>query len=344
LLVVLCSQDLLASAGPPIQRPLNDEQILARISGPRPDAVDLKVSSSERLLRVKSALTLFASSANPRYLGDVQRELALIPNTNYSADFYLNRASLRQSLHQFDSALSDLDAISTIDPDNRQAILMRFSIAFVSGQYSAAGRACEDMLVWQDLYSASCQQHLRAIAGSEIDAYQNLKQAMANNGPLSDRQALLWASGTLADIAERAALDDEAAKLWSLNLRLNKDDHYARTRLAALKLMAGDNIATLDLSQDYLAIDALAVLHAIASKRVGGSEAVAEMLRLRFAEALWRGEVLHKRAYAQFLLFVEAKPKAAYEVAKDNWRNQKELPDAGILEQARAAINAGGQQ
>ena len=86
-----------------------------------------------------------------------------------------------------------------------------------------------------------------------------------------------------------------------------------------------------------MAVDALAVSAAIAQKQLGEGEQLIAMLRKRFDEALWRGEILHKRAYAQFLLDIEQDAQAALVMAEENWAHQREWPDEVILARARAA-------
>ncbi|WP_373083230.1 hypothetical protein, partial [Zhongshania sp.] len=255
-------------------------------------------------------------------------------------DFYLYRASLKQSLHQFAQASADLDVVAELDPHHFQAQMMRFTIAFVRGNYAVAELACEELQgLGSKLYVASCRQHLRVVQNeNEAElAYLALQAAMAKAGALADRQALIWAAGSLADIAERVGRND-AAQLWQLVLSMNANDVYARARLAALKLAAKDNAAVIGLTADYLAVDSLAVLHAIAARRLGGGEALIGSLRERFDEALWRGEVIHKRAYAQYLLDIEDAPEEAILWAEKNWQEQREWPDVQLLARAQRAV------
>jgi tetratricopeptide (TPR) repeat protein len=328
--------------GPSIYQPSTNDEIIFRVSSS--SAVIFSgatVKTPEQHLKAaKQALVLFRETANPRFLGDAERELAAIPNHKQSAPFYFYRASLRQSLHLFDEALADLNKISAMKADNLESRMMRFTISFVSGNYQAAEQACSSLKQYENsLYAASCVQQLQAVSGDADAAYQALKQAMAAVGVLADRQALIWASGTLADIAERAGRDDALA-LWQLALQLNRGDLYTRARLASLLLNQGDYQQVMSLTEDYLAVDALAVSRAIAQQYLGGNEALVRILRERFDEARWRGEILHKRAYAQFLLEIEQQPQLALLMAEKNWEHQREWPDAVILSHAKDAANA----
>ena len=324
--------------GPAIHRPSDDSTIILSLNASSTVVSSLSASSpQEHLVAAKRALVQFRRTANPRYLGDVDRELAAIPDSDRSGRFYFYHASLKQSLHLFDEALADLNTLSQQGGDSLESLMMRFSISFVSGEYQDAEKACTALKNDQNnLYAASCSQQLHAATGDAEKAYHDLKLAMAKSGLLADRQALAWATGTLADIAERAGRDDSVA-IWQLALQLEPDDLYTRARLAGEQLRLANYQDVIVVSKDYLAVDALAVSAAIAQKQLGEGEQLIAMLRKRFDEALWRGEILHKRAYAQFLLDIEQDAQAALVMAEENWAHQREWPDEVILARARAA-------
>jgi tetratricopeptide (TPR) repeat protein len=326
--------------GPQISQPSDNDAIVYRITFSSA-AINSATNGTpqQHLDAAKQALISFRNTANPRDLGDAERELAALTDAQRNTDFYFYRASLRQSLHLFDEALDDLDTISVMQGDNLESLMMRFTISFVTGKYQAAEQACEALKHRDNnLYAASCAQQLQAATGDPSTAYRDLKHAMAEFGVLSDRRALIWASGTLADIAERAGRDDTLT-LWQLALQLNRDDLYTRARLAAALLAHGDYAQVLSVTEDYMAVDALAVSRAIAQKQLGDGDALITTLRERFDEARWRGEILHKRAYAQFLLDIEQQPAAALAMAEMNWTHQREWPDVIILARARDAMN-----
>jgi tetratricopeptide (TPR) repeat protein len=338
-----CHLSAASIKGPDIFQPSDDAAVVFRLTS---SSALLPLNSrtpQEHLDVVEQALKSFRNTANPRYLGDAERELAIIPANDRNVRFYFFRASLKQSLHMFDEAVADLNRISDLKGDSLESLMMRFTINFVSGDYPAAEGSCAALKNFENnLYAASCKQQLQALVGPQI-AYRDLKQAMGEFGVLSDRRALIWASGTLADIAERDGRDNVVA-LWQLALQLNRDNLYTRARLAEALLAQGSYQQVIPLTEDYLSVDALAVSSAIAQTYLGNSTTLTKMLRERFDEALWRGEILHKRAYAQFLLDIEKNPEAALEMAEDNWAHQREWPDALILKRAREALKIGAAQ
>ena len=78
-------------------------------------------------------------------------------------------------------------------------------------------------------------------------------------------------------------------------------------------------------------------------KAQGSAEAsqVVEELRARFEASRMRGDRVHLREEARFELHLDADPRRALALAKDNWAVQKEPADARILLEAALAANDG---
>lgn len=165
---------------------------------------------------------------------------------------------------------------------------------------------------------------------------QNQLASTSNTDPISR----LWAEGTLGDLAAQLGLDS-AAVHWGSVLQHAPDDLYTRAQLADWQLQAGNLRATLALTKGYDQVDALAVIRAIALREAGAPEADAltDSLRERFAEAQWRGTLLHQRDFARFQLDIENRPELALKHALANWETQREPLDTRLA--LRAAQSAG---
>lgn len=293
--------------------------------------------------RVEALLQRFDELGNPRLLGDVQRLLDSLGPAARDGRFYVYRARLRQSLHQFDDAMTDLKRALKSPEWRHQALLLAFNGELVRGNYQSARRYCGQLTALRDdLYAASCRAHLDAVGGAAKAALTEIKQAMAQALLNQDSQARHWAVTTAADIAERAGDDAQAAQFWRLAMRLQPGDRYATGRLCN-NLLNQDNAidAVLALTEGRNDLDTLAVCRARALARRNSGEALADQLQLRFDEAKWRGEVLHKRTLAEYLLYVADRPAEALQVARDNWQSQREWPDRQLL---LAAERASGEQ
>jgi hypothetical protein len=144
---------------------------------------------------------------------------------------------------------------------------------------------------------------------------------------------------TLAEIAIQQGKEALAATHLRAVLQIDPDDAYARAKLADVLLPTAPAEASALLA-GYEAVDTLLVRRAIAEDRVKGPDAakVIGAMRERFAAAAERGDQLHLREEAMFVLAVDADPDRALGLAKRNWQVQKELADARLL--AACAVEA----
>jgi hypothetical protein len=126
-------------------------------------------------------------------------------------------------------------------------------------------------------------------------------------------------------------------------LTLQPDDLYIRGQMADWHITQSQYEEAIALTEGYEQVDSLAVLRAIAMKQSGHPDAarLAEALRERFAEAQWRGNLLHQRDFARFQLDIDDDADAALNNARGNWQEQREPLDTRLL--LRAAIAAGDQ-
>ncbi|NVB76881.1 MAG: hypothetical protein HOV81_00670, partial [Kofleriaceae bacterium] len=147
---------------------------------------------------------------------------------------------------------------------------------------------------------------------------------------------------TLAELAIQKGDDGRAA--WHLRavLALDPADAYARAALADT-MLDGDPAGASALLAGYEAIDNLLVRRAIAESRAHGPDAarLAAMMRERIAAAAVRGDRVHLREEAMFVLAVESDPDRALRLAIANWDQQKELADARLLAETAAEARDG---
>jgi hypothetical protein len=96
------------------------------------------------------------------------------------------------------------------------------------------------------------------------------------------------------------------------------------------------------LLQGQESIEPLLLRLAIAQKQQGnrGLAHSAELLQTAFAAEAERGEPVHRREQARFLLEVQNRPQEALAVALANWAVQREPDDALVLVNAARAAGA----
>ena len=315
-----------------------------------PDQLPLALSLSQ------AAIERFRATGDPRELGQAQAALgpwwsAAVPPPAVR----LLRAIIRQSQHEFASALIDLDALladnATPLPVRAQAELTRAAALQVQGRWRDAAVGCARLASGRyaalgtgvQLHGAVCTAELDSLQGRVAQADASLDQlARAASAPQS------WISLIRAESAERRG--DPAAGAMFKRALAAEGDIYSRAAYADWLLGARQWNAAANVVLDYdrqaekdtaAMPDPLLLRLAIAwvaAKDPRAQAAVAD-LQARFDAATLRGDMSHGRERARFHL--DAKPDAALALAeaRGNWDVQKEPADAILL--VRAARAAG---
>jgi hypothetical protein len=113
-----------------------------------------------------------------------------------------------------------------------------------------------------------------------------------------------------------------------------------RAAYADLLLRQGRPGEVMTLLQGQESFEPLLLRIAIAQRRLHDSRQAQSSARLKaaFAAELQRGEAVHRREQARFLLEVEDQPKLSLAAALDNWAVQHEPDDIlALVNAARAA-------
>lgn len=314
------------------------ELALRRALAERPDHLPTAVA----LARLE--IELSRERADPRHLGRAQAALApwwTSPDAPVSV--LVLRATIAQSLHDFDGALVDLDLATKRDPQNGQAWLTRAVVLTVQARYDEARESCRAGGPFMSALAALiCEVQIDALTGAARPSLEKLSAFVAAAGePSRDEEA--WARSTTAEIAlrlgDRARAEQELERL----LEIAPEDGYGRAMYADMLLDAGRFVEAAQLLRGREANDALLLRLAIAEKRAKTpfAETRADLLGARFDASRARGDVVHRREEARYWLEVRDDAERALELAKANWDVQKEPADARILlEAARAAKDA----
>jgi len=336
--------------------PADDAVVLERLPEKGDPALrDLKrmravLAAAPRNLDVAVAVARRSSDAaratgDPRYLG--QAQAALSPWWAAAAPpeiVVLLRATLRQSQHDFDGALADLDGLLKADPRAVQARLTRATVLTVVGRYAEARADCSDLAtVAPPLVVTGCMAAPASMSGSAEAAYAALSKALARPG--TDADAVEWAHTLAAEIAQRRGDAAAAERHYRAALLLDPTDAYLKGAYADFLLDAGRAVDVLSLVGDDFRNDALLLRRVLAEQQLPDQAAAfaahrAEMAA-RFEAARRRGDSLHRREEARFRLAVEGDLRGALALARDNWKVQREAADLRILvDAARAAHDA----
>jgi predicted Zn-dependent protease len=185
-------------------------------------------------------IELSRARSDPRYLSYAQAALGPfwdMPSPPPEA--LVLRATIRQSVHDFDRALADLDQVVKTDPGNPQAWITRSVVLTVKGRYDEAMASCQPLRrLTSELVVAVCETSIQAVTGSAGPAYERLSAAVLGGRRLSVAEQE-WAVSTLGEIAERRGRDDDAEKHFKEALALDPDDPYVVSAYADLLLDLG---------------------------------------------------------------------------------------------------------
>ena len=306
----------------------------------RPADLDLAVRFARR------AIEAAREDGDPRYLG--QAQAALDPWWRIAAPpvaVLVLRATIRQSLHDFDGALADLDALLAHDAGNGQALLTRATVLTVRGRYAEAMRDCARLGTRGGaLVLAACEAGPRSLAGDALPAYRALVDALATGGEPAVRE---WALTLAAEIAARRADDGAAEGHFRAALALDPRDPYLKAAYADFLLAAERAREVVALLRDDGRNDTLLLRLALAEgdipERAAEYRAHRDELAARFEAARRRGDALHRREEARFRLALLGDAGGAAALARENWRVQREPADLALLvAAARAAGDPDG--
>jgi Tfp pilus assembly protein PilF len=312
---------------------------LKRVLDQNPQEVRVAV----RLARLN--IQLARETSDPRYLGHAQAALApwwVRDDQMYvPAPVLVLRATIEQSLHDFDSALHHLNNALAADPEDMQAWLTRATILTVLARYEEAERSCA-MIASASLARMVCETQIESLTGHAKEAYAKLDARLRGEETTRlDEKA--WADSVMGEYAVRFGDPSLAEKHFKQALAMTPTDAYTRNALADLLIDAGGSSRSAEvvtLLAGHENDDGMLLRLAIAERRakLPNASAHIQMLEDRFDASRARGDVVHRREEARFWLDLKDDPTKALELAKANWQVQKEPWDARILlAAARAA-------
>jgi tetratricopeptide (TPR) repeat protein len=330
----------IAAAAPFV--PKDDSIVLAEVApGTRHSELATRQMAARRLdvalplaqLYIKEA----RSSGDLRFLGYAEAVLdPWVGSDATSADALVLHATVLQSRHDFSGALTVLERARAIRPNDAQAWLTSATVLRVLGEYQQALAACEPIA--EPVVVQLCRQGVLGLSGELPSAYVATQQIDSRGMPPEERA---WRDSELGEMAVRLGQDGEAEHWFQNGLRASPGDFYIRGAYADLLLRNGRAREALALLKGEESLEPLLLRIAIAQKVLGdpGVENSRTRLAAAFAAEAQRGDGVHRREEARFLLDVCGDPRAALAAALENWKVQREAEDVLVL--IRAANAAG---
>ncbi len=287
------------------------------------------------------------AEADPRWLSQAQG--VLLPWWSHAAapnSVLFHRATIRQSLHDFDGALVDLQAVLQRDPAHGGAWLAKATIHTVRAEYPAARSACLQLVrLVDDLTALGAIAQIGSLTGDGHRSYQRLRDRWERQEPAHpiEPERAVWILTQLGEMAGRLGMTAKADAHFRAALQIAPSDPYLLGAYSDFLLDLGKPESVADLLRRFTRIDGLLLRLAEAEARAGGTGESgwvqrAKVLRDRFSDAALRGDVVHRREESRFRLHLENNAGAALALAIENWKVQREPADARVfLEAARAA-------
>jgi tetratricopeptide (TPR) repeat protein len=276
------------------------------------------------------------SESDPRQLGHAQAVLAPWWNDmEPPVQVLMIRATIRQSTHLFDQAHADLEQLIARDPTNAQAWLTLATVQQVTGDIEGAKRSCEKLsAVSTASVETVCAAAVDGVSGQAQRAYESIEQLASDPKALGDSSSVkTWVMTLRAELAERLGRSDEADHWYRASLAIDQNDAYTIAAYADFLLDANRPSDVVALIHDDTPVDVLLLRRAQADRQLASADQnkSARDLADRFAALQERGDRVHLREQARFTLAIEKNPKAALELALQNWAVQKEPLDARIV-------------
>lgn len=326
--------------------PANDGQVLADLpAGARHTSAATRDVSRTRLDIALPMAQFYISRSRAtgdlRFLGYAEAVLTpWMSRADVPASVLVLHATILQSRHLFAASLTELDRALAAKPEDAQGWLTRATILRVLGRYDEALASCQRLAAVADTAITSlCVQSIKGLTGELPAAYAALTAIPAQGLP---PEARAWRYSELGEMAERLG-DDRAAEHWLREgLLVAPDDFYMRAACADVLLRQHQPAQVLQLLAGSESMEPMLLRIAIAHRMLQDSAAAhsAGVLNEAFNVEEQRGDAVHRREQARFLLDVSAQPAAALAAAQQNWQVQREPDDLLILLRAAQAAHS----
>ena len=322
--------------------PRDDTVVLAEVpAGTRHSELATRQMAAQRLDVALPLAQLYIkqsrSTGDLRFLGYAEAVLGpwIGPDTT-SADALVLHATVLQSRHDFGGALAVLERARQIRPNDAQAWLTSATVLRVVGDYPRALAACQEIA--DPVVVQLCNQGVLGLSGELSAAYAAIQQ-IDSQGMVPEERA--WRDSELGEMAVRLGRDVEAEHWIQNGLRASPGDFYIRAAYADLLLRNRHTTEAQTKHEGQESLEPLLLRIAIAQQmlRDPGMQQSSERLAAAFAAEARRGDGVHRREEARFLLDVRGDPRGALAAALENWKVQREADDVLVL--LRAARAAG---
>ncbi|MEI7786733.1 MAG: tetratricopeptide repeat protein [Betaproteobacteria bacterium] len=290
----------------------------------------------------RAAFTLGLVGGDLRWFGSAKA--ALMPwwqAKDLPAEALFLRGLVQQGFHDFDAGLQDITAAIAREPQRAEFWSWRFALHLLQANMEAARQDCAEI---ERLFGRSEAEVYRAVLlyrtgqPQPAIAVLKLKIAAADFQTPASQQ---WLGFHLGEALRVAGQPDKAAALWEKLLKAHPPSHTLRLALAELLNAQGRFAQAKAALGSPPMTDALLMQALLASRGLkdGQEQRLDMMLQERYAAQALRQEALIERPRLIYLISGGKDLATGLALSIDNWKLQKEPPDAVLFVQAALALD-----
>jgi hypothetical protein len=282
------------------------------------------------------------STGDARFLGRAMAVIApAMQQPAPAIPVLLVHATIQQSRHDFQASREELTQILKRDPGNAQAWLTLATIGMVQGDDALANDACVHLAnASSDFMGIVCTASLRSLTGHAPQAYA-LMSMVEDPGPKAPTAIKAWVEGLMADTAARMGKPDLADAHFRSALQMTPGDNFLLADYGEFLLDQGRpqeaiNLVSGDIQSDTSFLVLVSAENVLGLPRTRTD--VAEM-NARFQSMAQRGDHVFMREQSSYMLHVLLDPKAALDLAQQDWKVQRSPKDVRVYLEAALATH-----
>ena len=299
----------------------------------RAQPTDLQAS----LAYARAVFMLGLAEGDLRWFGSAKA--ALLPwwnATDLPAEGYFLRGLVKQGFHDFEAGLQDIHQAIAKEPRRAEFWSWRFILHLLLADVTAAKQDIEEIARY---FGAEEAQVYRAVllyrTGQAQPAIGLLKTAL-QAANFQDASSQDWLAFHLGEAHRVAGQANQAIAVWEKQRKANPNSHLLRLSLAELLNQQGKHLQAKAVASAKAPTDALLMQALLASRGLKDPDEarLASQMDARLKSQALRQESLIERPKLIYWIAYDKDPAAGLALSIDNWKLQKEPPDAVLFIQA----------
>lgn len=261
--------------------------------------------------------------------------------TDLPAEGLFLRGLVKQGFHDFEGGLKDIDSAIAKEPARPEFWSWRFALHLLQADMSAARQDCEEMARLFGPQEAAVYRAILLYRTGQGQAAAEMLQTLVRAPEMQNASSQDWLGFHLGEALRVAGQPQRAITVWDKQLKASPQSHLLRLSLAELLNQQGQFRQAKLIASTPEPSDALLMQALLASRGLqdGEQAKLAALLDARFQSQALRQESLIERPRLVYLIGYGKDPAAGLALSVDNWKLQKEPPDAVLFAQAALAAN-----